>query len=77
MAGRSESMPDADIPEDRLTKAGRSPVHAAIVTVLISAVWIIGGCNDRGLTDAVTVVNKTGQVVHFEIVTVSRAPRSS
>jgi len=67
-------MPNADVPEDRLTKSGRSPLGAAIITLLISAAWITGGCDDRGLTDVVTVVNNTGQVVHFEIVTVQGTP---
>jgi len=67
-------MPNADVPEDRLTKSGRSPLGAAIITLLISAAWITGGCDDRGLTDVVTVVNNTGQVVHFEIVTVQGPP---
>jgi len=66
-------MPAANSPEDRLTKAGRWPFRAAIFSVLIGAIWVVGGC-DRGRTDAVTVVNNTGQVVHFEIVTVQGTP---
>ena len=67
-------MLDSEFLEDRPTKTGRSPFRAAIVTMLIGALWIVGGCNDRGLTDVVTVVNNTDQVVHFEIVTVQGTP---
>ena len=66
-------MLNGDFPEDRPTKTGRTPFRAAIVTVLIGALWIVGGC-DRGLTDVLTVVNNTNQVVHFEIVTVQGTP---
>lgn len=49
----------------------RRPIGAVLLMTLL---LMTGGCIDAHITDAVTVMNGTDQVLHFEIVTEKGIP---